>query len=364
MYSLLILLSAASALYFVKFLQEQRGRPGVWWAVTMGLAIYTHYYAIFVLLCQVAFFFIFLKTYRPVIRRFGYSLGIVAIMVLPIVYLLLGGGRYVVFLTQGAGGNPLQVFSVPYTFFAFSLGFSYGPSVAELHWSASLSTLRPYLSQILPVALLFAAIFALGLRSLWRDRERLVFILLYLITPIVGGCLVSLVWPQISYNVRYASVALPAYGLILTRGLLAPRRGIIRWGLMGVVVVVTLYSVHGHYFQDRHAKARYRWAAQYISAHSEDGDVILAAPLKPFTYYYQGPLTVHTAFWSPSFHEKMIAARVQGHQRAWLVLGRPWLMDPEGKLKDYMKRTFPTVIETSFTNLYGGLYDMTSTQGD
>jgi mannosyltransferase len=364
MYSLLILLSTASTLFFVKFLQEKSGWPKIWWVVTTGLAIYTHYYATFLLFCQGAFFFLFLNKYRPLMRRFGYSLGIMVVVILPIFFLYFSVGRHGVLLAEGAGGNPLQIFSLPYTFFAFSLGYSYGPSVAELHWLTSLAALRPYLIQLVPAALLFSVIFALGLRSLWRERERLVFILLYLMVPIAGGCLVSLVWPQISYNVRYISIALPPYGLILTRGLLAPRNRTIRWVLTGLVVVVTLYSVHNYYYQDKYAKARYRWAAQYVSTHAEEGDIILAAPLKPFTYYYPGPLTVHTALWSPTFYRKMIAARIRGSQRAWLVMGREWDRDPEGKMKSYMNSKFPTVIETTYTNLYMGLFDMTSNHGD
>lgn len=365
MYSLLILLSTASVLFFIKFLREHRGWSSVWWVLTTGFAIYTHYYAAFILLGQVAFFLIFLKRYRSLVRHISIGLGAVVILVLPIFFLLFSGGRYEVVSAEGAGGNPVQIFSVPYTFFAFSLGFSYGPSITELRRLIFLATVRPYLAQILPVLLLFSALFVMGLSSLWQERERLAFVLLYLMVPIVGACLVSLLWPRVSYNVRYVSMALPAYGFILSRGLLAPRNRLIRWALMLLVLMATVVSIRNHYYIDKYAKEDHRSAAQFVSAHSEDGDVILVAQPKPFKYYYRGPLVTHTLFWSPRFYQQMIGERIHGFDRAWLVMSRrwEWVLDQEGRTKSYMKSTFPVVIETTFANLYLGLFELPSTEG-
>ena len=364
MYSLLTLLSVASVLFFLRFLQRQRGWPGFWWAVTSVLAIYTHYYAGFMLVGQVVYFFLFWSRHRSHINRFALALGAVALMVLPIFYLLFCKGRYTVVCTEGAGGNPVQLFSFPYTFFAFSLGFSYGPSVAELHRSTTLATVQPYLAEILPALLLFTAIFVVGLRSLWQKRDRLAFLLLYLFVPIGGAYLVSMVWPQISYNVRYVSQALPAYGFVLTRALLVSRRKIIRWALIACLLIFTGVSMYNHYYMDKFAKEDYRSAAQFISVHSEDGDVVLASQLKPFKYYYHGPLAIGSLLWSPKFYRKMIQSRVHGFQRVWFVLSREWGSDPEGKMHDYMLETYTTVVETSFANIYVGLFEISSNRGN
>jgi len=364
MYSLLILLSSASMLFFIKFLKEKRGWPSVWWILTTVMAIYTHYHAAFILFCQVVFFLFFRAKYRSRWSRFGYSLGAMAIMVLPSFFLMFPGGQFDTAQDWALAGNPLRVFSVPYTFFAFSLGFSYGPSVAELHRSLSLATVRPYLTQVVPAFFLFSAIFVMGVRSLWREREQLAFLLLYLIVPIVGACLVSLLWPRASYNVRYVSAALTGFILILARGLLVPRYQIVRWTLMAFVLMVTLLSVHNHYYQEKYAKADYRSAAQFVRVHSELSDVILTTQVGLFTYYYRGPLVVHKLFWSPISYRQMIRMRVQGYQRAWMALSREWGLDPEGNMKDYMKRTFQAVKETTITNLYLGLFDLTATQED
>jgi len=364
MYSLLILLSAASVLFFIKFLQKQKGWPGVWWALSTGLAIYTHYYAVFILIFEVAIFLLFWHRYHYRWRSFCYVLGSLVAMMLPMLFLFFLGGRYATLSAEGAGENPIQLFSILYTFFAFSLGLSYGPSIAELHRCISLTTVQPYLAQILPVALLFSAIFVLGLGFLWHRREKLVFLLLYLIVPIAGASLLSLLWPQISYNVRYVSTALPAYGFILARGLLAPRNRTIRWVLVLLILTGTFISLHNYYCVDKYGKADYRSAAQFVSAHSEDSDVILAPYLELFKYYYRGPSAVRKLLWSPKLYRKAIKMRVRGFNRTWLVISREWKSDPKGEMVDYVRETFPAVLETTFTNLYLGLYETASTQRD
>jgi uncharacterized membrane protein len=358
MYSLLTLLSVASMLFFVKFLKENKRRMVFWWALTTGLAVYTHYYAAFAVVAQFLFLIIFLPRYRSHLSRVLWAVGIMTILILPIVILLFYGDRLASACAVGAGGNPVQIFSFPYTFFAFSMGFSYGPSLAELHRSATFATVRPYLAQILPAFLLFTTLFLAGLQSLWRERERFIFLLLYLLLPIAGAGLFSTLWPQISFNVRYASTALAAYSLILARGLLIWRSKIVRWLLLAAVVIFILVSLHGHYYVDKYAKEDHRSAANFISAYAEQGDAILTTHQIPFTYYYRGPLTVRSLFWSPKFYRQMIRWRVQGSYRIWLVMSREWGVDPEGKMQSFMQENYATVVETTFANIYLSLYDM------
>ncbi|MFC1682630.1 glycosyltransferase family 39 protein [Candidatus Zixiibacteriota bacterium] len=358
MYSLLTLLSVASMVFFVKFLKEDKRGMVYGWVLTTGLAVYTHYYAAFAIVAQFLFLIFFLPRYRSRWPRILSAMGIMALFILPIVILMLFGDQLANACAVGAGGNPVQIFSFPYTFFAFSMGFSYGPSIAELHRSATFATVRPYLGQILPALLLFAILFIAGLRSLWRERERFVFLLLYMLVPIVGAVLFSMLWPQLSFNVRYASTALAAYILILARGLLAWRSKFVRWMFMALLVVFVLLSLHGHFYQDRYAKEDHRSAAEFISAYAEQGDVILTTHQIPFTYYYRGPLTVRSLFWSPKFYRQMIRWRVQGSHRVWLVMSREWGVDPEGKMQSFMQEKYATVVETTFANIYLSLYDM------
>jgi hypothetical protein len=321
------------------------------------LAIYTHYYAAFILLFQILFLVVYRQHYRSRWPRLICWLIVMGALVFPIIFLMFPGGRYAMVCAEGAGRNPLRLFSIPYAFFTFSLGFSYGPSVAELHRSTTWATVRPYLFQLLPAGILFLTLSIMGLRSLRKQRAHLVFVVLYLTIPIAGACLVSLLMPQLSFNVRYVSMVLPAYGLILTRGLLFSSRKLLRWGLTLLVLVFVIFSISNYYTAENYAKENYRLAVQIITEGATKGDVILATHLRPIKYYYRGYLPIHNLLWSPTFHRKMIDSRLRPYKRAWVVMGRSWITDPEGKMLDYLRSTHSAVRETTFTHLYIGLFD-------
>ena len=358
MYSLLILLCTASVLFFVRFLKRSSGWPGLWWALTITLGLYTHYYALFVLGFQLLFLTIMWKRYRSLWPRVLWVLAGIVLLIVPILLLFFPGGRYDMVCAEGAGRNPLRLFSVPYTFFAFSLGFSFGPSVSELHHHAAWPTLRPYIGHILSAGAVYMAIFILGLHSLWRDRRRSSFLLLYLFAPIAGACLTVLFLPQISFNVRYVSMVLPAYGFILARGLLAPGRRLVRWILLALVLVLVSISLFHYYADARYHKEDYRSAVEIISRYDRPGDVILATHVRPVKYYYGGELTVHNLLWSPGFYRRMIDVRVQRYRRAWILVSRDWVSDPEGKMLEHMRGKYTAVRETTFTGLYLGLFEL------
>jgi len=155
---------------------------------------------------------------------------------------------------------------------------------------------------------------------------------------------------------------LPAYGLILARGLLTPSRKLLRWSLVFLVLVFVCISIRNYYSEERYHKDNYRLAVQIITDMSTEGDVILGTHLRPIKYYYRGHLAIHNLLWSPTFHKRMIDSRLRPYKRAWIVIGRSWVTDPEGKMLDYLKSTYPTVRETTFTHLYLGLFDMKASQ--
>ena len=358
MYSLLILLCTAATLFFVRFLKRSSGWPGLWWALMTALGLYTHYYAVFVLGSQLLFMGFFWRRYRSLWPRVLWVLLAVVILIVPILLLFFPGGRYAMVCAEGAGRNPLRPFSVPYTFFALSLGFSYGPSVVELHRQTDWSTVGPHIGSLLLACAVYAALFFLGIRSLWNDRRQLSFLLLYLLVPIAGACAAVLFMPQLSYNVRYVSMILPAYGLILTRGLQAPARRWVRRGLMVLVIILVSISLYHYYADARYHKEDFRTAMEIISRGERSGDVILATHLRPVKYYYQGELVVHNLLWSPGFYRRMIDVRLHRYQRAWVLISRNWVSDPQGKMLEHLRGKYSATQETTFTGLYLGLFDL------
>ncbi len=70
-------------------------------------------------------------------------------------------------------GTPRELSAavIPYTFFAFSSGFSIGPSVEELHLSRDLPALLEDLPSLAPLALFFGALSVVGVIELYRKTE-------------------------------------------------------------------------------------------------------------------------------------------------------------------------------------------------
>jgi hypothetical protein len=245
--------------------------------------------------------------------------------------------------------------TIPYTFFAFSTGFSLGPSVPELHLSRSITTLRDDAPVVIPVGILFASLFVLGLMQLRRHSGTASFVLLWLGVPIALVFMASAMTSFGVYNVRYVGVALPAYLLILAAGICDLRQPKIQFGLLAAVLIVNGLALGNYYFDTRYARADARAAAQYLESALEAGDVIVAVgnPMA-LRYYYKGGLPIHVID-ARGAKGSVVAQNLRelanAHNRLWLVEIRAWETDPQARVKAGLEnlarpgdhKTFPGV---------------------
>lgn len=226
--------------------------------------------------------------------------------------------------------------TIPYTFFAFSTGFSLGPSVRELHISRSLNILLNHLPTLTPVGILFASLFLLGLAKLREDRGAGIFLLLWLGVIIISVFMVSIVTIFHVYNIRYVAIALPAYILILAVGITAFRRQPFQIAILSGLLFVNGLSLAHYYFNPRYAREDARSAAQYLESRARPGDVILAVgSATALRHYYKGSLPVVVAN-GRSTKNGLVAEylrKLGTDDRLWLVEIRPWEGDPKSKVK-------------------------------
>jgi uncharacterized membrane protein len=243
---------------------------------------------------------------------------------------------------------------IPYTLFAFSSGFSVGPSVPELHISRDLPALLYHLPTLLPLLLLFGTLFVIGIVEQWRESDVPGLVLLWLVVPISAVLMVATM-TDVAYNVRYVCATLPAYILILASAITRFRRQAVQLTVLVAVLSVNGLSLAHHYFNPRYAKADSRGAAQYLASAAHPRDIILViGNATALGYYYKGASRftfVDARRKSEGVLVEDLRQLTKDHDRLWLVEIRPWETDPNGKVKAALEsfgrrgegKTFPGV---------------------
>ena len=241
--------------------------------------------------------------------------------------------------TFAAGGaREFTLLALPYTFFAFSTGFSLGPSLRELHVSSFLAALLPYALILAISGLLFGTLFILGITAIWRQSETREFLLSWLAVPILGALSVSALIPGLAYNVRYVAMGFPAYILILALGIASLRRPFMRMALLTAVLVINGLSLANYYHNPQYSREDARSAARYLEAEAHAGDIIaVVGNTTALRYYYHGSLPI-VAWGKATFNTQAaltdpLQELSRDYKQLWLVEIRPWEMDPEGMVK-------------------------------
>jgi mannosyltransferase len=253
-------------------------------------------------------------------------------------------------------GTPRELSAavIPYTFFAFSTGFSMGPSIRELHLSRELLTLMEHLPTILPLLFFFGAVFAFGTVQLRSASNVPGLVLLWLLIPI-SMVLIVAATTNVAYNVRYACAALPAYIFILAAAIANFRRRVVQRTALMAVLFVNGVALAQHYFNPWYAREDARAAAQYLQAAARPRDIIVAVGnTTAFRYYYKGSLPI--VHWDNGRSDRaIIAANLQGlainHDRLWLLQIRPWEGDP----KRNVKSTLDQMVQITHANGFPGV---------
>jgi 4-amino-4-deoxy-L-arabinose transferase-like glycosyltransferase len=244
---------------------------------------------------------------------------------------------------------------VPYTFFAFSVGFSLGPSVRELHGSRSLATLLDHGSTLLPLMAIFGTLFLFGIITLWQEDKASAFLVSWLVGPIVGT-LVLVALTNLSYNVRYAAAALPAYTLILAAAVTAFRRRGVQVALLSTLLFTNGLALAHYYYDPQYAREDSRSAAQYLESMAGPQDMILLVGNKRgLQYYYGGDVPIVQWGRRAANDELAIAERVrklsEGYNRLWLIEIRPWEVDSKGVAKAVIDRTHTIIRSKHFAGV-------------
>ena len=225
---------------------------------------------------------------------------------------------------------------LPYTFFAFSAGFSQGPSVQDLHQSQSFAMVMPYKWLLLSLGVLFGSLFVVGFMSLWRQPDAGRLVLLWMFVPLCGVLVMAFI-TNLGFNVRYTAMALPAYLLIIASGVTWFRQRLVQLILLAAVLCSNGLSLANYYTNPYYARADGRAAVAYLLDVHQARDVVLSVgSTRALTYYSKGNLPFEDLDARNATDRELTAALqaiTRDRDRLWVVEIRPWERDPEGKIK-------------------------------
>ena len=181
-------------------------------------------------------------------------------------------------------------------------------------------------------------------------RTGLWFCVLYVVVPLLAAWLLSQIKPM--YSERYLLPFVPPYCILVAYGLKALKWHWLRWA---VVLCLTLTLLLGNWNAWRvEQREDWRWASSYVLARAQPGDVVLFLPrwlAKPFDYYARGRLALSMDLPVPvtmQATQDVATDTAQRFKRAWLVWQRGHYSDPDGLVKRVLDSRFKLVEEAPF----------------
>jgi len=260
------------------------------------------------------------------------------------------------------GSTTAPLAGIPFAYFVFSLGYSFGPSLREMHQGISLALFRPHLPWLALAAVAFGLTAALGVRQLWRERGAARFWLLLAVLPVFATFTVSLRNLKV-FNPRYASAAFPAYVVVLAAGLSAPRRASMRLALGALVLLPTSISLAQYFTDPRYEKEDARAAASYLQSAAVPGDLLFVVGTdEPFRRYHWRDIR-----WLPNGLEKgdvgywwdktraeqfeLFEGMVAAHREIFVIFFRDDSIDPSGEWRRWVRAHHPPSEVRDFTGV-------------
>ena len=269
MYALLACLSTISVYFFLRWLKDGERLPAVLYVISTALLLYTHLYALFVVLAQFLYFAMLLFVARDVFRE-----------------------RWRAWLTMCFITGLLFV---PWMLIAFqqasrATGHFW---IKEPDWLAPLGTLIEY-SGSLWVALLLLPLFAYGVKRCCGQHAAAqvspfghlkTFLLLWLVLPICLPFILSKVMTPF-YLTKYTLAASLPFYLFTAIGLIQVRKTVAQTILILLICISLATVLRGEL--NTLKRERWRDAAYNVERQAMAGDVVLfnsAGSLLSYAYY-------------------------------------------------------------------------------
>jgi 4-amino-4-deoxy-L-arabinose transferase-like glycosyltransferase len=251
------------------------------------------------------------------------------------------------------GETTLHPMGLPYSAFALAAGYSIGPTLEELRADPGAAARKRHWPTIVAITLGFGVPLLAGT---FGPRARPGIAPLLSVAVVVTGFTVWLAATNIKpFNVRYLSVVLPVFLVLVARGIWLLARPW-RVATAAVVLIASLWSCANYLFVPRYGRDDARGAVQYVLAHARVDDLVIHTNLGfPLRYYDDLPQRVKHA--DPRSGASLEAARQyvdrirEGHAALWFMESRVEKLDPNG----YLRRACEERAVTSETRDFVGI---------
>ena len=364
MYSLLILLSFISVASLTLSLREENKKYFISYSIATAAALYTHYFAIYLLIVEIGvilILLIFKDVRRNFKKLFCFSIAGIFLIYLPWVPVML---KEHFFNTSGFVGTWIPKPGIK-TFFYTLKNFSVGFSSPRVNY--------------IPASITYASLAFAGMIHLIKEKKTTgLFIVAFVFSAPLGLFLASLKSPV--YLDRYISFVLPFFLIIVSAGM----RRFRSTALVIVLVILSVFSFFG--YRDMYEKIPYinqapgehervsmRAPVEYIKSRWKEGDIAghsCRSTQLSFEYYWgkdspEQKLIATENFekypqpsvWShSSLLPQVVPDSVNGTGRIWLVLSWWDPMDELDyisiKLKKWMDMHFYLSEEKRFPGIF------------
>jgi mannosyltransferase len=267
-------------------------------------------------------------------------------------------------LREDTTATPL---GIPYTFYTFATGYSFGPAPREFWQMEPLAAARLNAMRIVLAAVVFGALWVIGLSAVWRtDRRRLWHLLAWQLLPLLALMFIALRNVKV-VNPRYVATMYPAFVLTLALG---AWRGRGTRAIYLLALGISLLSFGRGHVMEKYHKEDYRSAAHYLLNELKPGDafVSLAVDLPMRNYYMRTELRGGKPIaWEDlgrlvrwkgtialrgrglgSYEQELLPAWRSG-RRLFVFLAREWVSDPDGLIERDLRSRGVLVTERSWT---------------
>lgn len=322
MYSLILFLTLLGNYFFVRLLRERELGNWLGYAISTLLAMYTHYLTLFIILAQVTYLTLLRHRYRALLGKWLLCMLIVGLLSAPWYFaILLGGGFYQASISWIRPVAPEDLF---WTVYDFGLGSTSDPG-------------NPF--NILAALLLTGILAYVSMRLLLREivvqqRDKLWFVWLWLILPLLFVFVISLDWPlpqkRSIYMDRSLTPLLPAFVILASYGI---SQVFERKRILGVLTAVILMlpvaaSTCSLYLDSKYHRDQWRDAIAAIKENAQGGDILLVRShhYVPLYYYRVQEMPWYTAPYLESAQEYEtvletdLSARLSEGGRLWTMI--------------------------------------------